>query len=159
MAAAQVAADQAQIKAATATRDELRLVIGTFTLKAIKGGIIIDKIALPGEMVGAGGGIVSMIDPDALYLKLYIDTVQNGKVALGDKALIYLDGNPGHPVPARVVRISAQAEFTPKEVNVKNDRIQRMFAVHLKPLQSVPEIKLGLPAVGVISELDFRRSA
>ena len=102
-------------------------------------------------MVGAGGGIVSMIDPDSLYLKLYIDTVQNGKVAVGDRALIYLDGAPGRPVPAKVVRISARAEFTPKEVNVKNDRIQRMYAVHLKPLERVPAIKLGLPAIGVIS--------
>jgi len=151
MAAAQVAADGAQIKAATAARDELRLVIDTFAVRAMEPGIIIDKVALPGEMVGAGGGIVSMINPDSLYLKLYVDTVENGKVAVGDKALIYLDGAPDHPIPAKVIRISAQAEFTPKEVNVKSDRIQRMYAVHLKPLEPVPELKLGLPAVGVIS--------
>jgi HlyD family secretion protein len=151
MAAAQVAADRAQIDAAVAARDELRLVEDAFTIKALRPGIVIDKIAQPGEMVAAGGAIVSMIDPDSLYLKLYIDTVQNGKVAVGDKALIYLDSAPEHPIEARVVRISAQAEFTPREVNVKSDRVQRMYAVRLKPLESVPQIKLGLPAIGVIS--------
>jgi HlyD family secretion protein len=151
MAAAQMAADRAQITAAVAARDELRLVRDAFTIQAVRPGIVIDTIAQPGEMVGAGGGIVSMIDPDSLYLKLYIDTVQNGKVAVGDRALIYLDGAPGHPIPARVVRISARAEFTPKEVNIRNDRIQRMYAVHLRPLEPVPAIKLGLPAIGVIS--------
>jgi HlyD family secretion protein len=151
MAAAQVAADRAQIDAAAAARDELRLVLDAFTIKTVRPGVVIDRIAQPGEMVGAGGGIVSMVDPDSLYLKLYVDTVQNGRVAVGDKALIYLDGAPGRPVPAKVVRISARAEFTPKEVNVKNDRIQRMYAVHLKPLEPVPQIKLGLPAIGVIS--------
>jgi len=151
MAAAQIIADQAQIDAAVAARDELRLVKETFAIKALRAGIIIDRIAQPGEMVPAGGGVVSMIDPDSLYLKLYIDTLQNGRVSIGDKALIYLDGDPGHPIKARVVRISAQAEFTPKEVNVKSDRIQRMFAVRLKPLEAVPQIKLGLPAIGVIS--------
>jgi HlyD family secretion protein len=151
MASAQIAADEAQIEAAVAARDELRLVKETFTIKTAQPGIIIDRIAQPGEMVGAGGGIVSMIDPDSLYLKIYIDTIKNGKVAVGDKALIYLDGALERPIKARVVRISAQAEFTPKEVNVKSDRIQRMFAVHLRPLEPIPQIKLGLPAIGVIS--------
>ncbi|MEJ2500081.1 MAG: HlyD family efflux transporter periplasmic adaptor subunit [Campylobacterales bacterium] len=151
MAAAQVTADRAQIEAAAAARDELRLVEETFTIKALRAGVIIDRIAQPGEMVAAGGGVVSMIDPDSLYLKLYIDTLQNGKVSVGDSALIYLDGAPDHPIKARVVRISAQAEFTPREVNVKNVRIQRMYAVRLKPLEPMPQIKLGLPAIGVIS--------
>ncbi len=151
MAAAQVAADRAQVDAAVAARDELRLVKEAFTVKAVRPGVVIDRIAQPGEMIPAGGGIVSMIDPDTLYLKLYIDTVQNGKVAVGDKALIYLDGAPDRPIKAEVVRISAQAEFTPKDVNVKSDRIQRMYAVRLRPLEPVPQIKLGLPAIGVIS--------
>ena len=151
MAAAKVAADRAQIAAALAARDELRIVKEDYTIKTVRPGMILDRIAQPGEMVGAGGAVVSMIDPASLYLKLYIDTVQNGKVAIGDQALIYLDGDPGHPVKAKVVRISARAEFTPKEVNVKSDRIQRMYAVRLKPLETVPQIKLGLPAIGVIS--------
>lgn len=151
MAAALVAADKAQIAAAVAARDELRLVKEAFAIKTANKGIVIDQIAQPGEMVGAGGGILSMIDPDSLYLKIYVDTVNNGKVAVGDKALIYLDGAPKHPIKAKVVRISAQAEFTPKEVNVRSDRIQRMYAVHLRALEPVPQIKLGLPAIGVIS--------
>jgi HlyD family secretion protein len=151
MASAQISADEAQIESAVAVRDELRLVKEAFTIKTALPGIIIDRISQPGEMVGAGGGILSMIDPDSLYLKIYIDTVKNGKVAVGDKALIYLDGALERPIKARVVRISAQAEFTPKEVNVRNDRIQRMYAVHLRALEPVPQIKLGLPAIGVVS--------
>ncbi|EDP74076.1 hypothetical protein HG1285_05325, partial [Hydrogenivirga sp. 128-5-R1-1] len=46
---------------------------------------------------------------------------------------------------------SKRAEFTPKEVAVKEDRIQRVYAVHLKPIKPNPLLKLGLPAVGVIS--------
>ena len=151
MAAAQVAADEAQIHAAVAVRDELSAVLDTFTVKSVQPGLIIDRIAQPGEMVGAGGNLVSMIDPASLYLKIYVDTIQNGRIKVGDKALIYLDGDLSHPLPAEVVRISAQAEFTPKDVNVKSDRIQRMFAVHLRPLEAVPQIKLGLPAIGVVS--------
>ena len=151
MAAAQVAADEAQILAAEATRDELQAVLETFTIKAPLPGLILDRIAQPGEVIGAGGNIVSMIDPASLYLKVYIDTIENGKVTIGDEALIYLDGDLKHPLKAKVVRISAQAEFTPKDVNVKSDRVQRMFAVRLKPLEADPRIKLGLPAIGVIS--------
>jgi HlyD family secretion protein len=151
MAAAQVAADEAQIKAAAALRDELQAVLETFTVQAPLPGLILDRIAQPGEVVGAGGNLVSMIDPASLYLKIYVNTIENGKIAVGDEALIYLNSDLKHPLKAKVVRISAQAEFTPKDVNVKSDRVQRMFAVRLKPLESDPRIKLGLPAIGVIS--------
>lgn len=151
MAAAQVEADKAGIEAARARRDELKLNLEDYRLKTVRPGIVIDRIAQPGEMVPAGGGVISMIDPASLYLKLYVDTIQNGRIAVGDTALLYLDGNRSHPFRAVVTRISAQAEFTPKDVNVQSDRIQRMYAVRLKPLESVPQIKLGLPALGVIS--------
>jgi HlyD family secretion protein len=54
-------------------------------------------------------------------------------------------------IQAVVIRIGQQAEFTPKEVSVKSDRIQRMYAVHLKPVTPNSYLKLGIPAIGVIS--------
>jgi len=92
-----------------------------------------------------------LLDPHSLYLKIFVDTIQNGKIKLGDKAVIFLDAYPNHPIKAKVVRIAQKAEFTPKEVSVRSDRIQRVFALHLKPLQVDPLLKLGIPAIGVVS--------
>jgi len=110
-----------------------------------------DKIADKGEVLGEGMVVATVIDPETLYLKIFVDTINNGKIKIGDRALIFLDAYPDRPIEARVVRISQRAEFTPKEVAVKEDRIQRVYAVHIKPLKVEPVLKLGLPAVGVIS--------
>lgn len=56
---------------------------------------------------------------------MYVDTVENSKIKVGDKAVI-LDGEPDRPIGAVVSKISQRAQFTPKDsVNVKSDRIQR----------------------------------
>jgi HlyD family secretion protein len=99
--------------------------------------------------------VATLIDPRTLYLKIFVDTLENGKIKLGDKGVIFLDAWPDRPIPAQVVRIAQKAEFTPKEVSVRSDRIQRVYAVHLKPLRPDPLLKLGLPATGVIT-LDGR---
>ncbi|HHH51886.1 MAG TPA: secretion protein HlyD, partial [Campylobacterales bacterium] len=61
-----------------------------------------------------------------------------------------LDSNPNIAIKAKVVQIAQKAEFTPKDVSVRSDRIQRVYAVLLKPIKYDPILKLGIPAIGVI---------
>jgi HlyD family secretion protein len=140
-----------QIKQLKAQKMEILAMLAEMKIYSPIDGVVIDRIAQPGMVVGDGGNILLIIEPKELYLKMFIDTIENGKVKIGDKAQIFLDAYPDMPIPARVVRIEERAEFTPKEVQIKSDRIQLMYAVHLKPVEYNPLIKLGLPAIGVIS--------
>ncbi len=144
-------ADEDRLKAARAARNEVEAMLSEMTLTSPIDGFVVDKTAQLGEVVGAGMPVASLIDPEALYLKIFVDTMQNGKLKIGDKALIFLDTYPDRPIPAKVVRIAQKAEFTPKEVSVRSDRIQRVFAVDLKPERPEPLLKLGIPAIGVVS--------
>jgi HlyD family secretion protein len=146
-----VAALKENIKALEASKKQVEAVLAELTLKSPLDGHVVEKIANEGEVVGAGMPVVTLIDPRTLYLKIFVDTLENGKIKLGDKAVIFLDAYPDRPIEAKVVRIAQKAEFTPKEVSVRSDRIQRVFAVHLKPLKPDPLLKLGIPAIGVIS--------
>lgn len=148
---AKIKASEAQIEAAKANLKELATIRSEYTIKAPRAGDIIDTVAHEGEMVGPGSAVVSMVDRNSLYMKMYVDTVENARIKIGDKASIFLDGQEDKAIEARVVRISPQAEFSPKEVNVKNDRIQRMYAVHLKALNPPASFKLGLPCVAIIA--------
>ena len=49
-----------------------------------------------------------------------------------------------------MIQIAQKAEFTPKDVSVRSDRIQRVYAVRLKPIKYNPILKLGIPAIGII---------
>lgn len=146
-----IKAYEQKLKAAVAAEKEISAMIKEMALVSQIDGYVVDKTAHIGEVVGAGAAVVTLIDPKALYLKIFVDTMKNGKIKIADRAVIFLDAYPNRPIEAKVVRISQKAEFTPKEVSVRSDRIQRVYAVDLKPLQHDPLLKLGLPAVGIIS--------
>jgi len=128
----------------------VQAMIDELTLKSPIDGFVIEKIAHKGEVVGAGMGVVTLSDTKSYYLKLFIDTMNNGKIKIGDEAVIFLDSNPNKPIKAKVIQIAQKAEFTPKDVSVRSDRIQRVYAVRLKPLEYDPILKLGIPAIGII---------
>ena len=147
----QIAASHNKIRALQANKEELQIVINELTIKSPINGYVVEKIANKGEVLGAGMVVATLVDPQDLYLKVFVDTLTNGKIKIGDKAVIFLDANPNRAIQAKVTAIAANAEFTPKEVAVRSDRIQRVYGVHLTPLQIDPLLKLGLPAIGVIS--------
>jgi len=139
------------IQALRSKKNQIEAVLNQMKIKSPVDGYVVDKIRNVGEVVGAGMPVVTVVDPKSFYLKIYVDTLENGRIKIGDKAVIFLDAFPDRPIPARVVRIAKRAEFTPKEVAVREDRIQRVYAVHLKPDKPQPVFKIGLPAIGVIS--------
>ena len=144
-------AAQNKIDALNANKKELQIIIDELTIQSPIDGVVIEKIAYPGEVLSSGMVVATLLDSSTLYLKLFIDTMENGKIEVGDKAVIFLDSNPDTPIEAKVIRIAAKAEFTPKDVSVRSDRIQRVYAVHLQPLKPNKLLKIGIPAVGIIS--------
>lgn len=146
-----IKASESGIKSLKASKTQMNAVLSEMELRSPVDGFVMEKIANNGEVVGSGMAVATLIDPKSLYLKIFVDTLQNGKIKIGDSAVIFLDSDPDRAIAAKVVRIEQKAEFTPKEVSVASDRIQRVFAVHLQPLKVNPLLKLGIPAVGVIS--------
>lgn len=144
-------AKQEHSKVALAAVKEIRAMLKELSLVSAVNGFVVDKTANIGEVIAAGTAVATLIDPESLYLKIFVDTMQNGKIKISDSAVIFLDAYPNRPIKAKVVRIAQKAEFTPKEVSVRSDRIQRVFAVELKPLSPEPLLKLGIPAIGIIS--------
>ncbi len=148
---AKIEAARSRTDSLAANKEELRATIRELTVRAPVNGVVIEKVARTGEVLAPGMVVATLIDPDQLYLKMFVDTVENGKIKLNDKAVIFLDAYPDMAIDATVMRIAQRAEFTPKEVNVKSDRIQRVYAVHLKPVTPDYRLKLGIPAVGAIT--------
>ena len=146
-----VEALRATLKALEASKTQIEAILSEMTLRSPIDGVVVEKIANHGEVVGAGSVIATLLDPNTLYLKIFVDTKQNGNLAVGNDAVIFLDAKPNEPIASKVIRIEQRAEFTPKEVSVPSDRIQRVFALHIKPQNTPMTLKLGLPAVGVVS--------
>ncbi len=144
-------AKQKAVEAMEASKKELLMAKKEMSLVSAFDGFVVEKIATEGEVLGAGGAVLTVVNPSELTLKMYVDTIENAKIKIGDKAVIFLDGEPKKPIQAVVSKVAQRAQFTPKDVNVKSDRVQRVYAVYLKPIVNTPNLKLGLPAVGAIS--------
>ena len=114
-------------------------------------GVVLEKLVDVGEVISAGTAIFVVVDLNKLYLKMFINEKDIGKIALGMPARIYVDAYPKRAFEAYVCFVSQKAEFTPKEVETVSERIHHVFAVKLC-LKRNPKglLKPGMPANGVI---------
>ena len=142
---------QAQERNARAALAEAESVLADLTVRAPIVGTVTARMADLGEVVGAGAPLLTVVDLDRLYLKVYVPEIEIGRLRLGLPARVHIDALPDQPYPATVRYIAAQAEFTPKEVQTRDERVKLVYAVKLY-LEANPDHRLtpGLPADAVI---------
>ncbi len=123
---------EAAIAAAQAQVDSLQATLNDTSLKAPISGRVLYRLAEPGEVLAAGGKVLTLVDLSDMYLTVYLSTDKAGLVAVGSAARIVLDALPGQPIPARVSFVASKAQFTPREVETKNERDKLMFRIKVK---------------------------
>lgn len=151
-ASAQVAAVQATIGAAQAQVAQLTSEIDDSSLRAPIDGVIQLRLAEPGEVLGAGGRVLLLIDPNDQYMNLYLPASTTGRLTVGSEARILLDALPDQPLPAKISFVAAKSQFTPKEVETRDERQKLVFRVKLKLTDpsAVPQAKPGMPGAGYV---------
>ncbi|WP_097306539.1 HlyD family secretion protein [Pseudomonas chlororaphis] len=151
-AQAQVAAVRAAIGSAKALVAQLTSEIDDSSLRAPIDGIIQLRLAEPGEVLGAGGRVLLLIDPSDQYMNLYLSASVTGRLAVGSEARILLDALPDQPLPAKISFVAAKSQFTPKEVETRDERQKLVFRVKLRLTQpsAVPQAKPGMPGAGYV---------
>jgi HlyD family secretion protein len=139
----QLAEARAQLVEARANRQDL-------TIRAPFTGSIITRTAEPGEVVAAGTPVVTMLDLNRLYLRGFVPEGQIGRIRLGQKARVYIDSDPAHPLEAVVGRIDPQATFTPENTYFRNDRVKQVVGLKLALHGNSGTAKPGMPADGEV---------
>jgi HlyD family secretion protein len=125
------------------------------TLVAPRDGRLQYRIANVGEVLPAGGHVFAMLDTSYVYMDIYLPTLEAGKIKYGADARIVVDAYPHTAIPAKVMFIATQAQFTPKTVETHNERDKLMFRVRVR---IVPDwlhgredaVSSGLPGVAYI---------
>lgn len=85
----------------------------------------------PGELVATGQVMLTIIDPQRVYMKGYIAEGDIGKIKLGQKADVYLDSDSKRALPAHITAIDSTPSFTPENVYFKDDRVRQVFGIKL----------------------------
>jgi len=79
-------------------------------------------------------------------LVIYVSEVELGKIKLGQKAEVTIDTYPDRKYEGKVTYISPEAEFTPKNVQTKDERTKLVFAVKISVDNKNFDLKPGMPA-------------
>jgi HlyD family secretion protein len=148
---AKVAVEDA--KAATEVAEaqvaQIEATIADMTLKAPVSGRVEYRLAQAGEVVAAGGRVLTLLNLNDAHMTVFLPTGQAGRVELGSEARIVLDGAPEYVVPARVSFVAAEAQFTPRYVETANEREKLMYRVKLHVAPQVLETYSGYVKAGM----------
>ncbi|MBV9828706.1 MAG: HlyD family efflux transporter periplasmic adaptor subunit [Alphaproteobacteria bacterium] len=131
-ATAAVGAAEHAADAATHQVELYQVNIADNSLTAPKDGPIEYRVANVGEVLPAGGKVFTMLDASYLYMDIYLPTAEAGRIRIGSEARIVLDAYPGHVIPANIVFIASQAQFTPKTVETTSERDKLMFRIRVR---------------------------
>lgn len=113
-------------------------------------GTIIEKYAEAGEVTTAGKPLAKIADLTVITLKVYISGGQLGKVKTGGKCTVRIDdGNKGYRQFEGTVRfVSEKAEFTPKIIQTKDERVTMVYAVEIAVMND-GTLKAGMPGEAI----------
>jgi membrane fusion protein YbhG len=140
-----------QRRQAEAQLGEQRSLVADFSIRSPITGRILTRTVELGERVEAGSPLFTLVDPDKLYVKIYVPEPSIGKVALGQEARIYVDAYPDRAFAAKVTKVAQEAEFTPKNVETREERVKLVFAVEVSLVENPGGLlKPGMPADAVV---------
>jgi multidrug resistance efflux pump len=145
-----VALAEAQVRQAEAAVGLVDAQVDQLTLAAPMDGVVGTRSAQVGETATAGKPLLTIANLDEVTLVLYIPENRIGQVQIGQEVEIEVDSFPDRVFIGRVVSIAGEAEFTPRNVQTKEERVNLVFAVDVSIPNDSHALKAGMPADATI---------
>ncbi|WXB20352.1 HlyD family efflux transporter periplasmic adaptor subunit [Pendulispora albinea] len=153
-AAAKTKVDAAKAAVDTAKAELARaeIHVSECTLLAPRDAIVTDRLLEPGAVVGQGTRVVQTIDLSTAKLVFFLPNAELGRAGIGARAEVRVDAYPGRVFQGRVQRIASEAEFTPRNVQTREDRDRLVYAVEVHVDNPDTALRAGMPADIVLPE-------
>jgi len=144
-----------EVKVAAANAAIIQTRIDDATLTSPVTGRVLYRLAEVGEVVSAGGKVLTLTNLDDIYMEIFLPSEQAAKIKNGAEARLTLDALPGAAVAGYVSFVSPEAQFTPKQVETKSEREKLMFRIKIRVPEEMVEsyidvVKTGVRGVGYV---------
>ena len=155
-AKAHLETSKSMVNAEQAGVDQIQTQLDECILKSSTFGRVLYRLAENGEVLGAGGKVLTLLDLSEVHMEVFLPSADAGKVAIGSEARITIDAaSTEYAIPAVVSFVSPQAQFTPKQVETLSERQKLMFRVNIRIPQElvmryIKKVKTGVRGVGYI---------
>jgi HlyD family secretion protein len=137
---------EADLEAAQATLEVVRTQLAETRVLSPLDGVVLLRLVEEGEVVQPGQPLLIVIDPQELFLKVYVSEEDIGKVRLGSPVRVKVDGFPGRAFEGFVSEVAQRAEFTPRDIHMPEERTQLVFAVKVRIRETEGILKPGMLA-------------
>ncbi|MCD6553671.1 MAG: efflux RND transporter periplasmic adaptor subunit [Anaerolineae bacterium] len=146
----EIAMAQARVRQAQASLHTLDVQLEQLTIKSPINGLVTSKVVHVGEIATPGATLMTVADLDQVTLTIYVPENQINMVALGQAVGVEVDSFPNEVFQGEVTYIAHRAEFTPKNVQTKEERVNMVFAVKVRIPNPDHRLKPGMPADAII---------
>ncbi|MBW4473867.1 MAG: efflux RND transporter periplasmic adaptor subunit [Stenomitos rutilans HA7619-LM2] len=145
-AEAQLKAAEADIKNAEESQKQIQAQIDYLNIISPINGVVTARSREPGAVVTNGQTLLSLLDFNTVYLRGYVPEGDIGRIRVGQKARVFIDSDPNHPLDAKVASIDPQASFTPENIYFRNDRVKQVVGIKITIDNPGGYAKPGMPA-------------
>ena len=109
-------------------------------------GVVLRKNLEAGETANPGVAILTLVNPKDVWLRAYVPETEVGRLKVGDAAALRVDAFPNRVFTGRLIEIGSEAEFTPRNVQTKKERVNQVFRIKIQIDNPDGLLKPGLPA-------------
>ena len=146
----EIAAMEAQVQQAQAQVESAQVLLEKLTLTAPVSGRVVEVIGHKGELATPGIPLITLADLDQVILTVYVPESRLGQVRVGQRVEVRVDSFPDRVFIGRVVTIATEAEFIPRNIQTREERVNMVFAVKVVIPNPDHALKPGMPADAVI---------
>lgn len=144
-AKAQLAAAEHQVKGAEAARDRAALTVEACRITAPRAGVVTARNFEPGEVVLPGSRVLTLVDLAEVRATFYLPNAELAAARPGRAVTVLADALPGVTFAGAIRRVGAEAEFTPRNVQTRDDRDRLVYAVEVAIPNPEEKLRPGMP--------------
>src|ERR1700737_4422256 len=153
--AEEIAAAEARYRQAQATLEKLEHGNRREDVEAAKAALSYDEARFrerqvldvrPGDLVAPNTPVATLLEQNQIYIRIYIPETEIGHVKIGQKAEVRVDSFPNKVFDGEVEQINQQAEFLPRNVQTREERVHQVFGVKVRITDSSDQVRAGMAA-------------
>ncbi|MHB8418003.1 MAG: HlyD family secretion protein [Myxococcales bacterium] len=137
---------QGQLDAARGKVEQIQTQLDELTVRAPRAALVQTLDLRPGDILAPDQVAAKLLEPDQLYVRIYVPETQLGLIRPGQELPVYVDSFPGRAFRSLVEFVSDEGEFTPRNLQTEDERADQVFASRLRLEEGRDLLRAGMAA-------------
>jgi HlyD family secretion protein len=137
---------KAQVERARAALQQIDTQLTELEVKAPADAIVEVLQLRPGDLISPGSPVATLVEVDRLWVRVYVPEPDLGYMQLGKEVSVTVDTFRGESFRGRIEEIASRGEFTPRNVQTRDERAHQVFGVRVRLDNSARKLRAGMAA-------------